>query len=114
MRRDELQREAWRGFLAGELPAANQPAQVRPTVAIACKQHQMTEIVEAQLHADDRVEIAFLGTVPKSHRAVETVGVGDRQALEAELDGAVHELLGMRRAIEEGEVRMAVQLGVAP
>ena len=45
-------------------------------------------------------------------RAVEAVVVGDRQAVQPEPDRLLHQLRRRRRAVEEAEVAVAVQLGV--
>ena len=48
----------------------------------------------------------------EAHHAVEPVVVGEGERLEAEPGGFGGELLGVRRAVEEREVGVAVQLGV--
>ena len=44
--------------------------------------------------------------------AVEAVVVGEGQSLQTQTMGFLHQLLGVRRAVEEGEVAVAVQLRV--
>jgi hypothetical protein len=43
---------------------------------------------------------------------IEPTVVGHREAGQAELDGALHQLVGRRCAVEEREARVAVELGV--
>ena len=48
----------------------------------------------------------------EAHHAVDAVVVGEGQGLEPQTHGLLHQLFGVRRAVEEAEVGVAVQLGV--
>ena len=67
---------------------------------------------ERQLGAEDGGEADGLGRHGEADDAVEAVVVGDGQRREPEARRFVDQLLGMARTVEEGEVRVAVQLGV--
>ena len=68
---------------------------------------------ERQLGAEDRREVVLTRREREAHRAVETVVVGDRQPGQPEARRLLRQLLGVAGAVEEGEVGVAVQLGVA-
>ena len=52
------------------------------------------------------------GRLGEAHHPVETVVIGDGQGFEAQPGRLLGQGLGMRRAVEEAEVRVAVELGV--
>jgi len=56
---------------------------------------------DRHLGAGDRPDAEELGRVRELERAVETVVVGERERLVAELGGARGQLLGLRGAVEE-------------
>ena len=58
------------------------------------------------------MEIGRLGGGGEPDRAVQAVVVGDGQPAQTELDGTLDEVVRRRGAIEEREVRMALQFGV--
>ena len=68
--------------------------------------------LEGQLGAEHRREADGPGRHGEADDAVEAVVVGDGQGREAEPGRLVDQLLGVARTVEEGEVRVAVQLGV--
>ena len=67
---------------------------------------------EADLAADDEVELLRLRLDVRAHHAGERALVGDRQGAVAQRSGPLDQLLGMRGAGQEAEVAAAVELGV--
>ena len=86
--------------VGGALPRAGGPAGLRPAGA------------EAQLGAEDGRQADGPGGLGEADHAVEAVVVGEGEGLEAEAGGLDGQLLGVAGAVEEAEVRVAVQLGV--
>jgi hypothetical protein len=72
-----------------------------------------TEAVAGHLGADQQREPPLARPGVGADHAVEAVAIGERQRLEPEIGGAIHQFLGMARALQEGEVGAAAQLGVA-
>ena len=64
------------------------------------------------LYPDDRPQPCLLSRSRKSDHSVEAAVIRDRQAGQPQLNGTLHQLLRRRGAIEEGEVRVAVEFGV--
>lgn len=108
----EVEGEAGRLLFAGELTAADEPAQARPTGVVLRQEHEVVAVDELELRAEHGVKAALLSVVPEADRAIETVGVGERETLEAKLEGAVDEIFGMRGAVEERVIAMRVKLGI--
>ncbi len=69
---------------------------------------------EGDLGAEHRRQADRPGRLGEADHAVQSVVIGERERLEPEPGGLFGELLGVRGAVEEREVRMAVQLGVRP
>ncbi len=69
--------------------------------------------IQRQLDPDDRPELGRLRLLREPDGAVDAVAIGERHRLEPELDRPLDQLFGVRRALKEGEVRAAMQLGVA-
>ena len=67
---------------------------------------------EADLAADDKVDLLRLRLDVRSHHAGERALVGNRQGAVAQRSGPLDQLLGMRGAGQEAEVAAAVKLGV--
>jgi hypothetical protein len=67
---------------------------------------------EGELSAENGREAVRTGGLGEADDAVEAVVIGDREPGEPEPGGLVGQLLGMAGAVEEGEVGVAVQLGV--
>ena len=67
---------------------------------------------ERELHAERRRQPDGAGRLGEAHDAGEAVVIGQRQRVEAEPGGLGDQLLGVRRAVAEGEVGVAVQLAV--
>ena len=68
---------------------------------------------ERDLGAGDRPDTEVLRGVRELERAVDTVVVGERERLVAELGSPRGQLLRLRRTVEERVRRMRVQLDVA-
>ena len=67
---------------------------------------------QRQLGAEHGRQAGGAGGLGEAHDAVEAVVIGEGERLEAEPGGFVDELLGVRGAVEERVVGVAVQLGV--
>jgi hypothetical protein len=67
---------------------------------------------EGELGPEDGGHPRLLCRLGEAHDTVEPVVVGQRQGVEPEAGGFGDELLGVRGAVEEAEVRMAVELRV--
>ena len=80
--------------------------------AVGREQHELRPVGEPHFGADDEREPAFFRRDVRAHHARDRAFVGDRERAVAERGGALDELLGMRCAAQEGEVREAVELGV--
>ena len=72
-----------------------------------------TGLLERQLSTEDGGHPAGRRREREPHDPVEPVVVGDRERGQSEARGLVDQLLGMARTVEEREVRVAVQLGIA-
>ena len=70
------------------------------------------EFVDGEFCPEDGGEADVSCRFGEPDHTVEPVVIGDRQGLEVEPDGFLHQLLGRRRAVEEAEARVAVKLGV--
>jgi hypothetical protein len=68
--------------------------------------------IQRELGAEHGRELDGARRFGEAHHPVEAVVVGEGQGLETESGGLLGQLLRMRRPVEEGEIRMAVQLGV--
>ena len=102
-------------FALGGAPLAErqqprEPAIGRPVGREA--QHART-IVEIEPRADDEADARRLGRHMGAHHAGQRVAVGDGERLEAERGGGDRQLVGVRRAAQEAEVRGDLELGVA-
>ena len=69
-------------------------------------------VVETKLAPDDKRQLAFLCFDMRANHSRQRAFVGDRQRRVTDLVRPRDQLLGMRRAAEEGEVGDAMQLGV--
>jgi hypothetical protein len=69
-------------------------------------------VAELDLDPDDRPEPGLLEGRRRPDDPVETLVIGDREAAQPELGRPLGQLVRGRRAIEEREVGMAVELGV--
>ena len=71
------------------------------------------EPVAGHLGADDEREPPLAGPGVGPHHAVDAATVGERQRLEPQVGGAVHQFLRVARPFQEGEAGTAAQLCVA-
>ncbi len=69
-------------------------------------------VEQLDLDADDRVDAGRLRGGREPDRAVETLVIGDREPGQAQLGRPLHELVRGGGAVEEREVRVAVELGI--
>ena len=69
-------------------------------------------VQQLDLQSDDRMQPHGLRRADEPDRSVKTRMVGDGQAGQPQLHGALHEVVRRRRPIEERKVRVAVELGV--
>jgi len=67
---------------------------------------------EGELGAEDGGHSQSLCRLGKAHYAVEPVVVGQRQGDKLEVGGFCYELLRIRGAVEEAEIRMTMELRV--
>ena len=67
---------------------------------------------QGDLGAEDRRQAGCTGCLGETDHPVHAVVVGNRQGGEAEVDRLFDQFLGVRGAVQEAEVRVAVQLGV--
>ena len=67
---------------------------------------------DGDLRAEHRGQPHGPGRLGEAHHAVQAVVVGERERLEPQAGRFLGQLLGVRGAVEEREVRVAVQLGV--
>ena len=118
--RERVERHAGQAARMIHARARDEGAEVAVSVAVLGEQHDMGEErfgaggghVERQFRPDDRIHPRRRGRRREPHGPAEVVAVGEREGAHAELNRARHELLGMRRAVEQGEGGTAVQLRV--
>ena len=67
---------------------------------------------QGDLGPEDRWQAGRTGCLGEADHPVHAVVVGDRQGREAEVHRLFDQLLGVRSAVQEAEVRVAVQLGI--
>ena len=72
----------------------------------------MAAVEQRQLGAGDGLDAGVDGVLGELHRPVQPVVVGRGQGRVPQVEGAPDQLLRLRRAVEEGEGRMEVQLDV--
>ena len=70
-------------------------------------------VLQDEARAGDELDAHVLGGEMGAHHASQRVGVGDGDGLVAKRLGRGDQLLGVRAAAQEGEVRGDVELGVA-
>ena len=67
---------------------------------------------ECELRTEHRRQTERACRLCEPHDAVEAIVIGERERREPEARGLLGQLLGMTRAVEEREIRMAVQLRI--
>ena len=90
-----------------------QPAEVRVALRRLDEQRDVRAAGERDLGAGDRPHAERLGGVRELERAVDTVVIGERERLVAELGGGRSELLGLRGPVQERVRRVGMELDVA-
>ena len=89
-------------------------AEVRVALPGLAKERDVGAVGNRHLRAGDRADPGELRRMRELERAVDAVVVGERECLVAELRRPGHELLGVRRPVEERVGRVAVQLDIPP
>ena len=87
-------------------------AEVRVAALRLAEQRDVRAVCDRHLGAGDRADAEVLRGMRELERAVDTVVVGERERVVAELGGARGDLLRQRRAVEERVRRMRMQLDV--
>ena len=95
-------------LLAGELRRRDGAGEARPTLAVACDEHEMPRVEKLELGAEDRADPPLLRRVREAHRPVQPIRVGEGERIHALLDRRVDEVVDVRRAIEEAVVAVNV------
>ena len=89
-----------------------QAAKVCVAALIFRQQPQGGAIFKRDLGANHGVQLSGLRGLPEAHGTRQTGMIGERKAGEAQFFGARDECLGRRSTVEQGEVAVAVELGV--
>ncbi len=92
--------------------ARDDPAEVAPAGRVLHQQRHVAPVGQIHLGAVDRPQPQWLGRHRELHRARDPVVVGHRHRLVPGRGGGRRELRGRRRAVQEGEGRVRVELGV--
>src|SRR5690242_15579255 len=95
-------------FVVGD---AEQPAQPRVAGEVAGDHYELLA-VDLQGSANQGLDASLAARLQEAKSAVDAAGVGDGKRRHLELGRSHRQLVGMRAAIKEGEVRMAVKLYV--
>jgi len=66
---------------------------------------------EGELGADQHAMLELDGCFVHAHRAVEPIAIAERDGMVAEIAAAKHELIGLRRSVEERKARATQKLG---
>ena len=90
---------------------AEQAAQVRVAAEVARDEDQLFA-VDLEGAADDRLDAELATGLKMAHGAVDATSVGDGKRRHLELGRAHRQLVGVRAAVQEGEVGVAVELDV--
>ncbi len=95
-----------------EMRLREQAAQVRIAPRRLGEQGDVRPVEQRDLGAGDRLEAVLRRPLRERHRAVQSVVIGERESRIAETRCLEHQVLGQRRAIEEGEGGVAVELDI--
>jgi hypothetical protein len=87
-------------------------AEVAPALRVAHQQREVAAVAEVDLRPVDRLQPHPRRGLRELHRARHAVVVGERHGLVAELRRRARELVRQRRAVQEREGRVGVQLDV--
>ena len=99
-------------FARSRMRIGEDAAEVGVALPALAKERHVTAACERHLGAGDRPDAEVLRGVCELERAVDTVVVGERERVVAELGGACGELLRQGRAVEERVGGVRVQLDV--
>jgi len=90
----------------------DQPAQAAVSSPVRGPQHDGWSVHRRDLRADNQLQSAVLGRRMRADHSRQTVLVRHRQCLVSQLRRTLYQLVRMRGALQEREIRFAVQLGV--
>ncbi len=107
-----IQRQPASAFLRAAAAERDEPGQAAVGGAIGRPENQRRHLLRRDLRADDEFHAKLLGGHVGADHAGQAVAIGHRHGRIAQLGGAIHQFLRMRRAFEEGEVRLGVKFGV--
>ncbi len=105
-------RERIAPFRAAASSGGNQGRDASVRAPVGGEQDELQIFLDPDLGTEDEAQAACLRLLVRAHRAGERALVGQGERLVAERMRARHQLLGVRCAAQEAEVRKAVQLGV--
>ena len=119
VRGDRLDRDPGLAFFVIAVGEREQPADGGVALVVLAEQRDARRrggiargrAREGELGADEQALPALLRLGVGPDHAVEAVAVAQAHGVEPELGGALDHLLGVRRALEEGEARAAEELG---
>ena len=101
-----------RAFGRTHAPFRDQRAHAAVSCAVGCEQHELRPVLDLYFGADDELQPARLRRDMRPHDACDRAFVGDRERRVAERMRAFDQLLRVRCAAQETEVREAMKLGV--
>ena len=107
-----LQRQGAAGLGRPQLAVGQERAEPRIGRFVGGPAEQRGAADKVEPAADQEAQARFLGLLMRPDDAGEAVAVGEREAGETQGLGLYHQLLGMRGAPQEAEVRGDLQLGV--
>ena len=96
-------------FLCTAAAAGDQAGQTAVGGAVGGPQDDRRGVDQCDLGADQQFQADLLRGAVCPHYAGQAVAVGDGQRRVAQLGGTLHEFVGMRSALQEREVRLAMQ-----
>ena len=99
-------------FLAAPSSSGDQGRDRAVGISIGREQDEFRSVFQTQLGAMDQLQPVLLRGHVRAHAAGERAFVGQRERRIAERRGARDELLGVRSAAQEREVRQAVRLRI--
>ena len=88
------------------------PAQTAPAGGVLNEQGEMATVLEVNLSSMNRTQTEPPGRDGELHRPRDGVVIGQRHRPIPKLECRRNELIGQGRAVQEGERRVAVKLGV--
>jgi hypothetical protein len=110
--REHLWLDARPAALVVQVGVGEEAAEVGVAPLRLTEEGQVVAVGERDLGAGDGLEAPGAGALSELHRPVEAVVVGEGEGLVPHLPRPQHQLLDVRGALEEGEVRVTVELSV--